>query len=426
MSFSISKKIALRYLWSRRGEAFITILTVISIIGVAIGVMVLNIVMAVMTGFEYELKAKLLSTNSHITVRRVKRETIPEWREIRKKIESVEGVESVSAFTYNQALVQSDRGSSGLLIRGIEPQGAAAQELKHYLKGEVLNFGPLPLRLMSSDGKNAKEEIVELPGLIIGKELSKNHLLMQGSPVSILSSNLGNSPFGIVPKFRRFVVSGVYSSGLIEYENSLAYASLDAAQQFFRLGDEISGFEIRVVNLDHTQEIGDKIIEALGGFGSGYMAEDFTQINQPLWEAIRLEKRVYFIVLLLIVIMASFSIISTLVMIVLEKRRDIAVLRTLGATSQSVADIFRIQGAVIGIIGTIAGLTLGYIGCVALREYGFPLDQRVFPISTVPVRMEPLNFILVGIVAFLISALATIYPSRRASKLDPVEILRHE
>jgi lipoprotein-releasing system permease protein len=424
-SLSFSKKVALRYLWTRRGEAFVTIITIISVLGVAIGVMVLNIVMAVMTGFQHELRQKIVDTNSHIVVHRISGK-IQKWQEAADLVISVPGVKSVSPFTSNQALLRTQSGSTGMLVRGVARGTSAAEQVGRYMENprqvEAL-FEPPPVLVTNERGE---EESVILPGVIVGKELVRSYGLLVDTPVSLLSPTLSSSPFGLMPKYRRFVISGIYSSGLVEYESGVAYVNLAEAQKFFGMGDSVSGLEVRVDRIDDSPAIARAIVQKLGGLSSGYYAQDWTETNKPLWDAMRLEKNVYFVVLLLIVIMASFSIISTLIMIVLEKRKDIAVLKTLGASTASIARIFKIQGAAIGGLGTVMGLLGGYLGCLALKKYGFPLDERIFQMSTVPVRIELVNFAIVGAVAFCICFFATIYPARRASSLEPSEVLRYE
>lgn len=422
---NFSRKIALRYLWSRRGEAFITIITVISVLGVAIGVMVLNVVMAVMTGFEHELREKIVGTTSHIVVRRLNGR-INEWRDASDTISGIKGVSSVSAFTYHQALLRTDSGTTGMLVRGIEQGSSAETQLARYTDGQgavAALFAPPPVLVSGPEGT---QEPVSLPGLVIGRELARSLGLNVGDPVSLLSPNVSSTPFGLMPKYRRFVVAAIYQSGLVEYENGLAYADLASAQKFFGMGEAVSGLEVRVRDIEESPQIAKRIVDRLGGLSSGFYAQDWTETNRPLWDAMRLEKKVYFIVLLLIIVMASFSIISTLIMIVLEKRKDIAVLKTMGASTKSIGRIFRFQGAVIGGLGTVLGLIAGYAGCIALRTYGFPLDERIFQMSTVPVRIDPWNFAMVGASAFAICFLATIYPARRATSVEPSDVLRYE
>ncbi len=424
-SSAFSKKIALRYLWSKRSEAFISIITVISVVGVAIGVMVLNIVMAVMTGFEYELKQKIVGTDSHIVIHKTGGR-VDGWRDVVSNLTTVPGVKSVSPFTYHQVLIRSEARSSGVLVRGIEKGTASAQQVESTVERTgslepLFNPPSVPVTLANGDEREAN-----LPGILVGRALARSLFLYTGNTVSILSPQVSSTPFGLVPNFRRFVVIGSYSSGLSEYESGVAYISLSEAQKFFEMGDSVTGLEVRVTDIDAAPVIAGDIMNRLGGLASGFTATDWTTTNKPLWDAIQLEKRVYFLVLLLIIVMASFSIVTTLIMIVIEKRKDIAVMKTLGASTQSVSRIFRIQGAVIGGIGTAAGLILGFIGCIALREYGFPLDERIFNMSKLPVRIEWVNFLATGAAAFIICLFATLYPARRAAQLEPSEGLRHD
>ena len=413
----VTRKIAWRYLWAKRAEAFIRIVTVMSVLGVAVGVAVLVMVMAVMTGFEHELRSKILQTDSHVVVRRVGG-PVADWRTVQAKIEAVPGLRSVVPFTMSQALLRTDESTVGLLVRGIDPAGDGGLQLQGFLDPGV---SPQSAFETSPD-----EDGVQLPALVVGRDLARTHGMLTGQRISLLSSHVASSPFGLMPRFKRFQVSSIYSSGLTGYESALAYMKLADAQGFFRLGDTVSGFEVRVADEDAAPRIAKQILEALGGVGSGMYAQDWTETNRPLWEAIKLEKRVYFLVLLLIIVMASFSIISTLVMIVLEKRKDIAILRTLGAPARCIRAVFQLQGAVIGGVGTLAGLLLGYVGCVALQTYGFPLDEKVFQMSQLPVRLLPFNFFIVGVSAFAICVVATLYPAARASRVHPVEVLRYE
>jgi len=263
--------------------------------------------------------------------------------------------------------------------------------------------------------------------LIVGRGLADIMGLYESQVVSLLTPKVGSTPFGLTPRYKRFSVSGTYKSGLSGYEERLAYVDLEVAQSFFRMKGRVSGIEVMAESVENSPEVARLIKEALSELpGGGFVAQDWTQTNQELWEALKMEKQVYFIVLLLLIVMASFSIITTLIMIVLEKRRDIAILMTLGATSRSIAMIFRWQGAVIGTLGVLGGTLLGLLGCVALEQYGFPLPEKVFPTSTVPVQLQSTNVIVVAVAAFLICLLSTWYPSWRASKVEPGDALRYE
>lgn len=423
---SFSRKIAFRYLWSKRSEAFISIISIVSVLGVAIGVMVLSIVMAVMTGFERELRDKIVGTDSHIVVTSSSGGRIDGWESLSDTISAVDGVTSTSPFTYNQVLVRSDSRSVGVLVRGIKKGTASADQVSSYVPDfsylESL-FDPNPVSVTSRSGE---ERDAHIPGILIGRSLARTLGVFVGTPISVLSPQLTSTPFGLVPRFRRFVVVGLYSSGLVEYESGVAYVDISQAQRFFGYENGVSGLEIRLADIDTATEVASNIRKALGEQARFVAVRDWTETNRPLWEAIQLEKRVYFIVLLLIIVMASFSIVTTLIMIVLEKRKDIAIMKTMGASTRSISRIFRIQGAVIGGVGTIGGLALGLIGCIGLQKFGFPIDERIFQMSTLPIYIDPLNFAVIGVSAFLICVVATMYPAWRATQLEPSDVLRHD
>lgn len=425
MAGGFERFIAFRYLRSKRKEVFISIISIISILGVAISVMVLDIVLAVMTGFEAELREKLVGANAHVVVRRLGGH-IEEWAPLREQILGVPGVVAAFPYTYNQAMITSPSGARGIIIHGVSEFPEAKAKVAQYLEAgsdiEAL-FSHPEIEIMRPDGT---PDIVRLPPLIVGRELRRKLGLPLGEPVTLFSPEMSSSPQGLIPKQRRFAIIGAYSSGLVEYESALAYTSLRDAQTFFGLGEEVTGIEVKVQNLFEARAIADRILEQLGGADSVYYATDWTEPNKPLWDAIKLEKRVYFIVLLLLILVASFSIVSTLVMVVMEKGRDIAIMKSMGARDSSILRIFLIQGAMIGTAGTILGTLLGILGCYGLREFGFEIDRSVFSLDQVPVHMLPSNFIVVGISAFVITTLAGIYPAVRASRLKPAEALRYE
>ena len=418
---SFSFKVAYRYLLTKRKEAFISIISIVSLIGIAIGVGVLNIVMAIMTGFEYELKSKIIGANSHIIVRRQFSE-IQNEEGSKEKILNVKGVKSISPYVYKQGLLRYNDKSTGMLIKGVQ-EGTDAS-LKIFENVNDVNESTLYRKQEYKDLTN--DHISNLPCVIVGKQLSLDFGLHKGSVVTLLSSSMQSSPFGLMPKYKRFIVCGIYASGLSEYESGLVYIDMKEAQSFFELGQKISGYEVFIDNLDNAPIVADNIDKELKTISPYYFTQTWLDLNKPLWEALQLEKKTYFIVLLLIIIMASFSVVTTLVMIVLEKRKDVAVLKTLGATTKDIAKVFISMGVVIGFVGTVLGVILGMVGCILLEKYGFPLDPRVFPVDKVPIRVEVINVIMVSVSSFLISLLATIYPSLRASKLNPSEVLRYE
>ncbi len=417
--------IATRYLKSRRKEVFISIITVISVIGVAVSVMVLDIVLSVMTGFEAELKTKLLDANAHVIVREYGRD-IERWSEVTDKIMKVPGVVAAYPYTYSQALLSTPQGAQGILIRGIPETPVTLGKLNKTMEEGISAaqlFTPAMVDVTRPD--NSIDQ-VQLPPIILGRALRNRLALIPGNPLTLFSPQMSSSPQGMIPKLKRFVFVGSYSSGLMEYESGLGYMSLTDAQNFFGLGTRVTGIEVQVADLNQAADIASLIVQKLGGPESNFYATDWTQPNKPLWDAIKLEKRVYFIVLLLLILVASFSIISTLVMIVMEKSKDIAILKSMGASDRSVLKIFLLQGMIIGAAGTVLGTIMGYLGALGLREFGFKIDKTVFSLDRVPVHLIPANFIVVAIAGFIITALAGIYPARRAAKLNPASALRFD
>lgn len=424
-SFPFERFMSLRYLRSKRKEVFISIITVISLLGVAVSVMVLNIVLSVMTGFEEELQTKLIDANAHITLKHYKG-SLENYEELTKELRDLSQVTSVFPYTYSQAMIRNEQSARGLLIRGVHESEAPSEKLAAMLENPdhiKRLFKRGSIKVQRPDGE---DDIVELPTIFIGQELQQKLGVYEGSIVTLLSPEVGSSPMGLVPRHRRFIVGAIYSSGLVEYESGLAYISIKEAQEFFKLGDTVTGIEMMIKDRTRTKDVMDIIADKLANRDTGFFLSDWTDQNKPLWDAIQLEKRVYFIVLLLLILVASFSIVATLVMVVMEKGRDIAILKTMGAKDRQILKIFIMQGALIGAGGVILGTLLGYLGGLALREYGFPIDARVFSLDTVPVHMHGSNFLLVAVAGFIITSLAGVYPAYRASRLLPAEALRYE
>lgn len=403
---------------------FISIIAIISVLGVAVSVMVLDIVLAVMTGFEGELKSKLIDTSSHVTIRKYGGE-LSDWEQIRERVLSVDEVVSVNPYTYNQGMLSHHGGATGLLIQGITPDPSQIAKLKqNIIAGSADDlFSPGSLKIKRPDGENDE---VQLPTIVVGKALASRSGIEVGEPVSLLAAQFSSSPQGLIPRLKRFLVVGIYSSGLVEYESGVAYASVPTAQNFFGLGDNVTGLEVTVKNLDRAGIVKERVSKELMDLPGSYDVSDWSSKNKPLYDALNLEKRVYFIVLLLLILVASFSIVSTLVMIVMEKSRDIAILKTLGAKDRSIRNIFLFQGIFIGVAGTSLGTLLGLLGCFALKQYSWQLDETVFALSSVPVYFSAANFATVALASLVITAVAGIYPARRASKLRVADALRYE
>ena len=409
--------IGLRYLRARRQETFISLITVISILGVMIGVMTLNVVMAVMTGFEETLRDRLLGINAHIALLK-SGDQLSEYEELLQQVVKQEGVVAASPAIYGQVMLTSGSRVSGVVVRGVDPDRVnAVVDLQRYMKqGNIAG-------LKQQNPVQVQDRTIMLPGVIMGERLAAQLGVFVGSPIQVVSPLGSPTAIGVIPKVRRFVVTGLLNTGMSEIDSTLVFMGLADAQKFFELGDAVSNIEIRVDDVNQSREIADRIQLQLG---FPYLTEDWTRLWPNLFSALQLEKTVYFLVLLLMVLIGAFNIISTLVMVVMEKRKDIAILMSMGATRASIRKIFLLKGFIIGIVGTTLGLLLGLLVCTLIAQYRFELPKDVFLISTVPVRIYLSNFMIVTVASFIVCLLASIYPARQAAKLDPVEIIRYE
>ena len=410
--------VGLRYLRARRRETFISLLSMISILGVMIAVLTLNVVIGVMTGFEEVLRDRLLGMNSHVVLRKLG-DRLVRYNELTERVMNVEGVLSAAPMVYGQVILTTGNRISGVVVRGVDPDRAnGVVTIEGFM--EAGNLKDLKRHRVVQ----VKDRPMELPGIILGARLASGLGVLVGEPIQLVSPLGRPAAFGMVPKIRRFAVVGLFRSGMHEYDSSLVFMNLTDAQQFFELGNSVTSIEIRVHDVDRAQAVAQRIQRKLG---LPYLTEDWSRLWPNLFAALRLERWVYILVLLLMVLIAAFNIISTLIMMVMEKRRDIAVLRSMGASRGSVWRIFMLKGCLIGVAGTLLGSVLGYGLCLLIQEYQFiELPPDVFLVSTVPVKISGLYFALVSLVSLLICLLASIYPARQAAKLDPVEIIRYE
>jgi lipoprotein-releasing system permease protein len=421
--------VGLRYLRAKRSEAFISLITVISIVGVMIGVMTLNIVLAVMTGFEEDLRDRILGFNPHIVLVSYAG-TITNPDEVVQKVKDTPGVAAAAPLVYSQVMLSSGQSVSGVVVRGVPPDmEEAVIDLKaHLTSGSLEGLGaPFEVPVEGTDNdtdKDGRPDMTTLTGVILGQELAKQLGLAVGDPESVVSPLGTPSPVGPIPKVKRFVLAGTFDSGMYDYDSGLLYMGLADAQKFFGLGKAITGVEIRVTDLYNAEKVARQLEQTLG---TPFRARDWMEVNRNLFLAFKLEKVVYFIVLTLIVLVAAFNIVATLIMVVMEKRKDIAILKSMGATDRSIARIFMLKGLIIGVVGTLLGVIGGYAGCWVLKRYQFvELPKDVFYVSTLPVRVYGENFATVALVSVVICLLATIYPARQAAGLAPVEVIRYE
>jgi lipoprotein-releasing system permease protein len=412
--------IGLRYLRAKRKEAFVSLITIMSIFGVMIGVMTLNIALAIMTGLEEDLRDRILGFNPHVVVLSYSG-NIPNYQSVVDRIQAIPDIVAVEPFVYGQVMLSTQQNMSGVVVRGVLPARGGAVDLERYLsQGHLEDLATLHT-VQRDPGIGGT---VQLPGLIVGKELARQLSLVVGDPVSVVSPMGTPSAAGLVPRVRRFAVVGVFDSGMSEYDASLVYMSIVDAQRFFDLTDAATGIEIRVRDLYQASRVAAAISKELG---FPYRVRDWMEVNHNLFSALTLEKTVYFIVLMLIILVAAFNIVATLIMVVMEKRKDIAILKSMGATAASVARVFVYKGLIIGVVGTLLGNLGGYLGCVALQRYEFiKLPADVFYVSTVPAKMYPEYFAAVTLASLLICLLATIYPARQAARLVPVDVIRYE
>jgi lipoprotein-releasing system permease protein len=410
--------IGLRYLKARRQETFISLITVISILGVMIGVMTLNIVMAVMTGFEETLRDRLLGINAHIALIK-SGDQLRDYEKLVDQIRRENGVVAASPSIYGQVMLTAGPRVAGVVVRGVDPDRVnEVIDIQKYMTAGSLQNLKQPQSLRVDD------RTVLLPGVIVGSRLASQLGVFPGSPLQVVSPLGSPTAIGVIPKVRRFIVVGIFKTDMSEIDSTLVFMNLKDAQKFFELEDAATNIEIRVKDVYQARQIADDIQRQLG---FPYFAEDWSRLWPNLFSALRLEKTVYFLVLLLMVLVGAFNIVSTLIMVVMEKRKDIAILQSMGATRESIRRIFLFKGCVIGVVGTTLGVLLGLAVCLLIQKYRFiELPKDVFLISTVPVRIYLSNYLLVAFASLLVCLLASIYPARQAAKLDPVEIIRYE
>ncbi|QVW34123.1 lipoprotein-releasing ABC transporter permease subunit [Geobacter sulfurreducens] len=417
--------IGLRYLKAKRKSTFISIITFISTAGVALGVLALIVVLAVMTGFEEDLKEKILGTNAHIVVLKSSG-GIEDYHAMMERLSAVKGVKAVTPFIYSQVMLSSGGNVSGVVLRGVDPatDPQVTNLSRSLVDGKLTDLTTVPAPLASAEPVR--------PGIIIGKELARSLNLYVGDTLNVISP-LGNiTPLGMVPKMKQFRVVGLFNTGMFEYDSTLAYVGLGEAQEFLSMGKAVTGIQLRVADVYHT---GEMVREINRDLGFPYYARDWMQMNKNILFALKTEKMVMFIILTLIVLVAAFGIASTLFMVVMEKTKDIAILKSMGATGRSIMKIFVLEGLIIGISGTAIGVVGGLLVALNLepivgviqRVTGFELFSKdVYYLDHFPSQVVPSDVLLISVTAVIISLVATLYPSWQASRLPPAEALRYE
>jgi len=410
---AFERMVAFRYLRARRQEGFVSVIAIFSLLGIALGVATLIIVMSVMNGFRADLLGRILGLNGHLGVY-AESGPLTEFDAAARKVSEIPGVTEVTPLIEGQVMATSDAGAAGALVRGIRADDLRRRRLlaDHIVQGSLAEFDD--------------------DGVAVGDRLARRLGITVGDPITIISPQGTATAFGSMPRIKTYHVAALFDVGMYEYDNSFIYVPLEASQLFFRLPDAVNSLEVFVADPDRVREVRRQIAAALGG---RVRIVDWQQANSSLFNAVEIERNVMFLILTLIIVVAAFNIISSMIMMVKDKGRDIAILRTMGASRAAILRIFMLSGASIGVVGTLAGLVLGIVftrNIEAIREFvqnilGVNLfSAEIYFFTRIPARIDPNEVTAVVVMALALSFLATVYPSWRAARLDPVEALRYE
>ncbi|HEV8524179.1 MAG TPA: FtsX-like permease family protein [Terriglobales bacterium] len=418
--------IASRYLRAKRKQAVIGVITVISIVGVAAGVASLIIALAINNGFRQDLQERLLGSTSHVQLMRVEADGIRNWPDLLSRLEKLPHVIAGAPAIYEQVLISRGARAKGAILKGVLPEyERRVSELLESVKFGSADALRAEIHTPPTDAPpTSPTRVAEMPPIILGKAMADELGATVGSVVLVTSPQGELTPFGIVPKYVRFKVAGIFESGFYDYDTTWAFTRLADAQRLFGLGNIVSVLEFKLDDLYRAGEIGRQLEQQAG---RGFMSTSWMEQNRALFRALRLERVVTFITIGLIVLVAALNILISLIMMVMEKTRDIAVLMSIGAKRSQVRRVFITQGLLIGVIGTASGLVLGYALSWAGGHYRWiSLSPEVYSIDYGPFAPRALDGIVVAVVALVISLVATIYPSWSASRVLPAEALRYE
>jgi len=410
-------QVGLRYLRAKRQQTFISLISVISVAGVALGVMALIVVLSVMNGFQNDIRSKIIETQAHVILASYDRGGISNWRHVLHFAEAHPGVAAVSPTLANQVMLKHDQQVQGVMLWGVDParEAKVTNLAKNIKTGKLasLNQSPLP-------GPNP----LRGRGIILGAELARKLGLLRGDEVTVVAPVFKVTAAGTMPKVATFQVVGIFEAGMYEYDSTFAYVSLDTIQQLFEMPDVVNGFSVKVKNLDQAGAIAHDLEKG----GTDYWARDFMSMNRNLATALKIEKMMMFVILILIVMVAAFNIASTLIMIVMEKKKDIGILKAMGADAGTIMRIFMWEGSLVGFTGTLLGLTGGLVTCLFLKMYPLqiPGGGSVYYIEKLPVTTQPADVLFITATALVVCLLSTLYPAWQASRLDPVEAIRYE
>lgn len=400
--------IAKRYLTAKRKQAFISVITFISVLGISIGVMALIIAIALITGFHNDVQDKILGSTAHLMVSDMTGEGIENYPDLIKEIEATPGVDMASPVIYDQVLIRGPYKTDGALLRGIDfdLERQSSPWLEEMEQGQIPNRDAL------------------VSGIVLGRELAYNLGAGIGDEVRVYTSAIRLSPMGLNTKVKTFEVTGIFQTGLYEFDSSSALINLKTAQKIFSLDNRVNMIQVRIAEIFKAPAMKEEVENIRPG---EIYATTWMELNESLFSALKLEKKLMFLTITLIVIVAALNIIATLILMVMEKTRDIGVLKAMGANAQSIKKVFFLQGAFIGIIGTAVGTFLGLVWCWFANTFELiKVPSDIYEIAFVPFRIKFYDLLLIILVTLLISFLSTIFPAHRASKVDPVKALKYE
>ncbi|MGB8683319.1 MAG: ABC transporter permease [Candidatus Binatus sp.] len=410
-------KIAIRYLRARRKDAFISITTIFTAVGVMIGVAALTTTLSVMGGFEQSIKERVLNLSPQVQILN-SQGSIDNYAEIEKRVAGVPGVNGAESYIIGQAMLSSGRGIGGVVVRGVEPGNPVVREQW----GRYMTAGGLDdLARSYSIPASGAAPAVTTGGLAIGVSLAKKLKAKPGDAVRMVAPII--SPDGsLSTKSAQFVIGAIFDSGMNFIDTNMVFMNLANAQDFFGRAGKVDAVDIHLINLDQTDAVTDAVSRL---FPNPYRVRNWIEFNESAAAGFALLKRVYALVLVMLIGVAAFNLVATLIMVVMEKRKDIAVLIAMGAKRRDVRLIFVMKGLIVGAAGTAAGLILGAAGCFALARYQFiHIPREIYGISTLPIAVAPSNFAAVALASMLLCLLATVYPARQASREMPVEVFR--
>ena len=398
--------LSIRHIRAKRKQSLISVISFVSIAGITMGIMSLIVVLSVMNGVKSEFLSMILGMQSHISIY-INTLSSSDQENIIKKVKSVEGVVNATPSIHKEAMINWAEYAA---LRGVDPGSIS----------EVLDFAPM---IIEGSISSLKTDHEGLPSIILGKDLAFKLGVEPGDDIRVMVPNAMLTPIVRRPSIRKYLVTGIISTGSADYDLVLAVISLEEAQLLYGMGDKITHIEIKVDDPNNSDIIGERIREKID---FEYLVQDWKTRNQNILDALQLDKYGQFIICTMIVLVGALNIISSLVMTVMDKARDIAILRTMGATKKSIMSIFMFQGLFAGVVGTIIGICSGLGLCYIISKYEISLPAGIYPMSTIPVLVDPSDVLVVVFSGLFLSFLATIYPSWRASVLNPIETLRYE